>query len=323
MNNKLIVSPSPHMLSNNSTSNIMFDVIVALFPALIASIFMFGPRALVVTLVCIASSVLFEYLSRKMMKRTNTIKDLSAVVTGMLLAFNLPPSIPLWMAVLGSFFAIVVAKQLFGGIGQNFANPALVGRIILFVSFSTAMTTWSLPVGKVDAIAEATVLSSLNAEHGFFKFLMANELVNADTFNMFIGRMAGCLGEVSALALIIGGIYLVARKVISPLIPCIYIGTVFLMTWSMGVNPLSNILSGGLMLGAIFMATDYSTTPATTKGKIIFALGCGVITTLIRVFGSYPEGVSFAILIMNLFTPLIDRCTKTKPFGVVGGAKNV
>lgn len=323
MKNKLIVSPSPHMLSNNSTSNIMFDVIVALFPALIASIFMFGYRVLVVTLVCVASCVLFEYLSRKLMKKTNTIKDYSAVVTGMLLAYNLPPTIPFWMAVLGSFFAIVVAKQLFGGIGQNFANPALVGRIILFVSFSTAMTTWSLPNGSVDAVAEATVLSSLNAEHGFFKFLFANEFVNADTLNMFVGKMAGCIGEVSALALLIGGVYLVVRKVISPIIPCVYIGTVFLMTWSMGVNPLSNILSGGLMLGAIFMATDYATTPSTNWGKVIFALGCGFITSMIRIFGNYPEGVSFAILIMNLFTPLIDRCTLTKPFGVVGGAKNV
>lgn len=307
--NKLVVSPSPHILSSNTTSNIMFDVILALFPALFASIVYFGPRALVVTLVCVVSSVVFEFLTRKVMKKVNTISDFSAVVTGILLAFNLPPAIPLWVAVIGSFFAIVVVKQLFGGIGQNFANPAIVGRIILFVSFSTYMTTWAQPFGyrhAVDSVASATPLVDINS---------------ANTLDLFLGNVPGCIGEVSALALIIGGIYLVFRKVINPIVPLTYIGTVFVFTWILGENPVNHILAGGLMLGAIFMATDYATTPATFKGKIIFALGCGVITTLIRVFGSYPEGVSFAILFMNLLTPLIDRCTNVKPFGaVVGGA---
>ncbi len=307
--NKLIVSPSPHILSNNSTANIMFDVILALFPAMFVSIVYFGARALIVTLVCVVSCVGFEYITRKIMKRENTISDFSAAVTGILLAFNLPPAIPLWVAVIGCFFVIVIVKQLFGGIGQNFANPAITARIILFVSFSTYMTTWTNPFAykhSVDMVASATPLLNIN---------------NANTMDLFLGKVGGCIGEVSALALIIGGIYLVVRKVINPLVPLTFIGTVFLFTWALGENPLNHIFAGGLMLGAIFMATDYSTTPATIKGKIIFAIGCGVITVAIRVFGSYPEGVSFAILFMNLITPLIDRCTQTKPFGAVGGAK--
>lgn len=306
---KLVVSPSPHITSKNSTSNIMFDVIIALFPALIAGIFFFGPRALVVTLVCVASCVIFEYLTRKLMKRSNTISDLSAVVTGMLLAFNLPPSIPLWVAVFGSFFAIVVVKQLFGGIGQNFANPAITARVILLVSFSTYMTTWTQPFAYkagVDAVASATPLTDINS---------------ANTLDLFLGNISGCIGEVSALALLIGGIYLVIRKVINPIVPATFIGTVFILTWLAGENPINHILAGGLMLGAIYMATDYSSSPSTFKGKIIFAIGCGIITTVIRLFGSYPEGVSYAILLMNLVTPLIDRYTNVRPLGVVRGAK--
>ncbi|WMJ23306.1 RnfABCDGE type electron transport complex subunit D [Paludicola sp. MB14-C6] len=307
--NKLVVSPSPHILSKNSTSNIMFDVIIALFPALIAGIFFFGPRALIITLVCVASCVGFEYLTRKLMKRSNTISDLSAAVTGILLAFNLPPAIPIWVAILGSFFAIVIVKQMFGGIGQNFANPAIAARIILLVSFSTYMTTWAQPFGYkagVDAIANATPLVNINS---------------ANTLDLFLGNVPGCIGEVSALALLIGGVYLVIRKVINPIIPITFIGTVFVLTWVMGENPVNHIFAGGLMIGAIFMATDYSTSPSTFKGKIIFAVGCGLITSVIRVFGSYPEGVSYAILLMNLVTPLIDRYTKVRPVGVVRGAK--
>lgn len=299
--NKLIVSPSPHILSGNTTSNIMFDVVIALFPALLVSIFSFGYRALVVTLVCVLSCVLFEYLTRKLMKRSNTISDFSAVVTGVLLAFNLPPSIPLWICVIGSFFAIVIVKQLFGGIGCNFANPAITARIILFISFPSQMVKWSVPfTGGVDTIASATPLVSID---------------NANTLDLFLGNVSGCLGEVSALALIIGGIYLVIRKVIHPAVPLVFIGTVYLFTLALGQNPLNHIFAGGLMIGAIFMATDYSTTPATLRGRMIFAFGCGIITVMIRVFGSYPEGVSFAILFMNLLTPLIDRITRTTPFG--------
>lgn len=309
--NKLIVSPSPHISSNNTTQNIMFDVVLALFPALFASIVYFGSRALIIILVCTVSCVVFEYLVRKIMKKDNTIKDFSAVVTGILLAFNLPATIPIWVCILGSFFAIVIVKQLFGGIGQNFANPALTARIFLFVSFSNYMTNYPQPFWykhSVDAVASATPLANIDTAY---------------TMDLFLGNVGGCLGEVSALALIIGGIYLIIRKVINPLVPLTYIGTVFVLAWAFGQNPLNHILAGGLMLGAIYMATDYSTTPTTLKGKIIFAFGCGLITALIRVFGSYPEGVSFAILLMNLLTPLIDRCTKTKPFGTCGGAKNV
>ncbi len=311
MDKRLIVSPSPHLLSANTTTNIMFDVIIAMFPALFVSIIYFGWRPLMVTAVCVTSCVVFEFLVRKVMKRSNTISDLSAVVTGMLLAFNMPPAIPLWVAVIGSFFAIVIVKQLFGGIGQNFANPAIAARIMLFVSFSTYMTTWTSPFAyrnSVDAIAKATPLMDIN---------------HANTFDLFIGNIPGCIGEVSAAALLIGGIYLVIRKVIHPLVPLTFIGTVFVLTWALGDNPVNHILAGGLMLGAIFMATDYATTPATIAGKVIFAFGCGVITTLIRMFGSYPEGVSFAILLMNLLTPLIDRITMTRPFGAGGVKKRV
>ncbi len=309
MSRQLVVSPSPHLRSANTTSNIMFDVILALFPALFVSVIYFGWRALLVTVVCAASCVVFEYLIRRIMKRDNTISDLSAVVTGMLLAFNLPPSVPLWVAVLGCFFAIVIVKQLFGGIGQNFANPAISARIMLFISFPVYMTTWLRPFAYqysegVDTVASATPLLAVN---------------EADTLALFLGDVPGCIGEVSALALLIGGIYLAVRRVIHPLVPLVFLGTVFLFTWAAGDNPLNHLLAGGLMLGAVFMATDYATTPATLEGKLIFAVGCGLVTSLIRIFGSYPEGVSFSILLMNLLTPLIDRFTMTRPFGTKGG----
>lgn len=347
--NKLIVSPSPHLFTRHNTTRIMLDVIIAMVPAIIAGAILFGPYTLLVEAVSVVSCVVFEYLLRKIMKRSNTISDLSAVVTGLLLAFNLPPTFPLWMVVVGAFFAIVIAKQLFGGIGQNFANPAIVGRIVLFISFGTQMTKWVSPYDYMypgaDAVATATPL--------------ATGLENANTLDLFLGNIGGCIGEVCALALLIGGVYLVIRKVIHPLVPLVFIGTVFVCTWIFGgyfstflseavwafqntgalgfsvalshagsnlvnsfIVPLNAILAGGVMLGAIFMATDYATTPTTWKGKLLFAFGCGLITTLIRLFGSYPEGVSFAILLMNLFTPLIDRLYTIRPFGV-GGAKHV
>ncbi|WP_077534247.1 RnfABCDGE type electron transport complex subunit D [Massiliimalia massiliensis] len=295
-----VVTPSPHITSNNKTSIIMRDVVIALMPALVAANVVFGIRALLVTAVCVLSCVLFEYLSRLVMKKENTISDLSAVVTGVLLAYNLPVTIPLWIAVIGSFIAIVVVKQMFGGIGQNFANPALTARIVLFASFAVHMTNWVEPFA-VDTVSSATPL--LDIEH-------------ADTLALFLGNVPGCLGETSALALLIGGVYLVIRKVISPVIPVTYIGTVFVLSYLFGSDPVNQILAGGLMLGAIFMATDYATTPITTKGKLIFAFGCGLMTVAIRLYGAYPEGVSFSILFMNLLTPLIDRATKAKPFGV-------
>ena len=302
---KLIVTSSPHVKSSTTTSTIMRDVIIALIPALIASNIIFGLRAGLVTAVCVASCVGFEYLSRRIMKKSNTISDLSAVVTGIILAFNLPSTMPLWMCVIGSFVAIVIVKQLFGGIGQNFANPAITARIVLLVSFGTQMTNWAAP--KIAAVADAVSGATPMAQ------IAAGETPNL--LNMFLGTTGGSLGETSALALLIGGIYLVYRKVINPIIPVAFIGTVFVFTAVLGVNPLAQILGGGLFLGAIFMATDYSTSPVTNMGKLIFGIGCGFITVLIRVFGSYPEGVSFAILLMNILVPYIDKATRLKALG--------
>ncbi|MDU2670965.1 MAG: RnfABCDGE type electron transport complex subunit D [Clostridium sp.] len=302
---KLIVTSSPHVKSSTTTSTIMRDVIIALIPALIASNIIFGLRAGLVTAVCVASCVGFEYLSRRIMNKKNTISDLSAVVTGIILAFNLPSTMPLWMCVIGSFVAIVIVKQLFGGIGQNFANPAITARIVLLVSFGTQMTNWAAP--KIAAVADAVSGATPMAQ------IAAGETPNI--LNMFLGTTGGSLGETSALALLLGGIYLVYRKVINPIIPVAFIGTVFVFTAVLGVNPLAQILGGGLFLGAIFMATDYSTSPVTNMGKLIFGIGCGLITVLIRVFGSYPEGVSFAILLMNILVPYIDKATKLKALG--------
>ena len=302
---KLIVTSSPHVKSSTTTSTIMRDVIIALIPALIASNIIFGLRAGLVTAVCVASCVGFEYLSRRIMNKKNTISDLSAVVTGIILAFNLPSTMPLWMCVIGSFVAIVIVKQLFGGIGQNFANPAITARIVLLVSFGTQMTNWAAP--KIAAVADAVSGATPMAQ------IAAGETPNL--LNMFLGTTGGSLGETSALALLLGGIYLVYRKVINPIIPVAFIGTVFVFTAVLGVNPLAQILGGGLFLGAIFMATDYSTSPVTNMGKLIFGIGCGLITVLIRVFGSYPEGVSFAILLMNILVPYIDKATRLKALG--------
>ncbi len=305
---KFMVTPSPHILSTTTTTTIMLDVIIALMPALIASSLIFGMRAILVILVCTVSCVGFEWLTRIVMRRKNTISDFSAVVTGVLLAYNLPATIPLWICVIGSFFAIVIVKQLFGGIGQNFANPAITARVILMISFTAHMTTWIEPFVPfdVDIITQATPLADLSA---------------VSYMDLFLGTVSGSLGETSALALLIGGAYLVIRRIITPVIPLTYIGGVFVLAWAFGENPVSHILSGGLMLGAIFMATDYSTSPMTKKGQVVFALGCALITMLIRQFGSYPEGVSFAILFMNILTPLIDTYIRTKPFSAVGRSK--
>lgn len=306
---KLTVSASPHVRSPQTSTGIMLDVIIALVPALIASVVIFGYKALLVTVVCVISAVLAEYLSRKVMKRHQTIGDLSAVVTGLLLAFNLPSEIPLWIAALGSVIAIVVVKQMFGGIGQNFVNPAIAARIILLVSFPTAMANWATDSKFV--MTSATPLASLKAGE------VTEDLPSL--LDMFLGRHGGSLGEVCALALLIGGIYLIARKVISPVIPLVFVGTVAAAMFIAGKGDLEfvayEILSGGLLLGAIFMATDYTTSPVSFKGKIIFAIGCGLITSLIRIFGSLPEGVSFSIILMNIFVPHIEKLTTAKPFG--------
>lgn len=308
MDNKLIVSSSPHIGAKTKTRNIMLDVIIALIPALIASVVMFGPRTIVVICATVAASVLAEYVCRKVMKRNNTVGDLSAIVTGLLLAFNLPSGIPIWMAVLGGVIAIVVVKQMFGGLGQNFVNPALAARIILMVSFPTAMTTWLAPMSwKADAVTTATPLALIAG---------GNTDQLPGYLDMFLGNRGGCLGETCVLALLIGGIYLIARKVISPIIPVVYIGVVAIFSAILGQDPLMQILSGGLFLGAFFMATDYVTSPLTNKGKVIYAIGCGLLTVMIRTFGSLPEGVSFSIIIMNVLTPHIEKLTMPRAFGM-------
>ncbi len=312
----LIVSQSPHRHSGVTTPVIMRDVLIALIPALIASVVFFGPRALLVTAVTTASAIFFEYAYRRLMHRQQTVGDLSAAVTGVLLAFNLPVSIPLWIAVIGSFVAIVVVKQLFGGIGKNFANPAITARIVLMVSFAVHMTNWTEPFAylhpQAEAVASATPLAVLAGSEG----TLPSPLM------LFLGNCGGCLGETSALALLLGGAYLLYKRVIRPHIPLAYLGTVALLTLPFGVERMATYLfSGGLAIGAIFMATDYTTSPITGKGKIIFGIGCGLLTVLIRQFGSYPEGVSFSILLMNLLVPYIDIWTAPRPFGLTRDKK--
>lgn len=303
MNENLLMSPSPHIKNDNSTQKIMLNVIISLVPAIVASIIIFGLRSLLLILITVLSCVVSEYFSQKIMKKDNTINGLSAVVTGILLAFNLPVNIKLSIAILGGIIAIVVTKQMFGGIGQNFVNPAICARIILMVSFPSAMSSWPVPytraISSADMITSATPLAKTATTH--FSYL-----------DLFLGNRPGCLGEVCALALILGGIYLILKKVISPTIPLCFIGTVFVLTAILGKDPIFHILSGGLLLGAIFMATDYVTSPITFKGKIIFAIGCGIITVLIRIYGSLPEGVSFSILLMNILVPHIENLTLKK-----------
>ena len=309
MADKLIVSSSPHLRSGMTTHKIMLDVIIALVPAAIASVIIFGPQAALLIAVSIISCVLSEYVSRKVMKRESTIGDLSAVVTGILLAFNVPVGINPIALAFGGVVAIVVVKQMFGGIGQNFVNPALTARIILMSSFPSQMSTWATPfyyLHKTDAMTTASPLNILkNGAEGKMPTLL----------NMFVGVRAGSLGETCAVALILGGIYLVVRKVINPVIPVCYIGTAAIISMIAGRNVLFDILAGGLLLGAIFMATDYSTSPINFKGKIVFAVGAGIITMLIRIFGALPEGVSFSIILMNILVPHIERLTRPRAFG--------
>lgn len=300
--NELTVSVSPHIRSTDDTHTIMRDVLIALLPALVASVLIFGARSLAVVAVCVASAVISEWVYEKILKKPSTISDLSAAVTGVLLAYNLPVDIPFWQAILGAAVAIIIVKQLFGGLGQNFANPAITARIIMLLAFSGTMTKWSFP----DVVSTATPLVILKGE---------SDAALPSLLNMFFGVRGGCLGETSALALLIGASYLLCRKVISWHTPVAFIGTVFIFTALLGKEPVYQLLSGGLLLGAFFMATDYSTTPNTNKGRIIFGIGCGLITVLIRVWGNYPEGVSFSILLMNILTPHIDRLCRTKPLG--------
>lgn len=300
-NSMLLVSPAPHVRHKSTTRSIMLDVIIALMPAFVTAVTVFGYKAALVTAVCVSTCVFSEFIFQRLCKKAVTVGDLSAIVTGILLAFNLPADIPLWQAVIGSVVAIVVVKQLFGGIGKNFANPAITARIVMLVSFASTMS------GGADTVSSATPLAQMGTD------------AMPSLLTLFLGNHGGSLGETGALALLIGGVYLIIRRVITWHTPVVFVGTVFVFTFILGENPVEHILTGGLLLGAIFMATDYSTTPSTKWGKVVFGLGCGLITVLIRVFGSYPEGVSFAILLMNILTPYISVWTRRRPFG---GVKN-
>ncbi|MCR1935196.1 RnfABCDGE type electron transport complex subunit D [Clostridium tepidum] len=302
------LSSSPHIRSKDSVQSIMRDVIIALLPAAIAGVYFFKLKALLVILTAVISCVAAEYIWEKATGRDISIGDLSAVVTGILLAFNVPPTLPLWMVVIGSFFTIIVVKQFFGGIGQNIVNPALAGRAFLLASWPVAMTTWT-----VDGVTTATPLAILKSGQGDLPTLAS----------AFLGHIGGCIGETSALALLIGFAYLLYKRIITWHIPVTYVGTVFILTTIIGRkgfmsgDAIYEIFVGGLMLGAIFMATDYTTSPMTKKGQVIFAIGCGLITTVIRIFGGYPEGVSYSILLMNLCVPLIDKFVTPRVFGEV------
>ncbi len=310
-----VVSGTPHVRSKESIQSIMRDVIIALVPATAAGIYYFGLRALILIVAAIISAVFFEWLYEKITKKPVTINDLSAVVTGLLLAMNLPASAPVWVAIVGSAFDIIFAKQLFGGLGQNFINPALAGRAFLLASYPTEMTTWVVPNGlAADAATYATPLAQLK-----------NGALDASLKQLVMGQVGGTIGETCAIALIIGGIYLLYKHVISWKIPVIYIATVFILFAVIGRHgmrmPLQEIFAGGVMLGGIFMATDYASSPVTPKGQVIFAVGAGLLTYLIRTFGGYPEGVSYSILIMNCCVPLIERFTEPTIFGALPKTK--
>ncbi len=319
--NNLSVSSAPHLVTGLDTSKTMAWVLAALAPSLLVSIYVFGFRALILTIVCIAASVGFEWLYNKITNKTQTVTDLSAALTGVLIAFNVPSSLPYWMAVVGCFVAIVIVKQLYGGLGRNVANPAIVARIVLFVSFATQMTTWPLPrmMNVTDAVTGPTPLGLLKG--GSVEDLPSN-------MEMFLGFIGGSMGEVSAIALLIGGLLLIFKKIILPHTPVAFIGTVFVFALAYyGIKGDANalqmaifhVLAGGVMLGAFFMATDYVTTPIMPMGKIIFGIGCGILTMVIRLWGAYPEGVSFSILLMNILSPQLDAFLIKR--NVVGGVK--
>lgn len=322
----LTVSPAPHIRSSESTTTIMLDVLIALIPAFLWGVYVFGVRAVAVMAISVAASVGFEAATQLLLHRPVTIGDLSAAVTGLLIAMNLPVTVPLWMPVVGAFIAIVVVKQIFGGIGCNFVNPALTARVFL-LSWASEMTTFPEAGHKISSVASVLSDADIVASATPLASLKEGELPAETLFDMLLGRHSGCIGEVSAILLIAGGIYLLVRRVITWHIPVAYIGTVAIITFLFpqynGVPSefmVYEILSGGLLLGAIFMATDYSTSPLTTTGKLIFGAGCGALTVLIRYFGSYPEGVSFSILVMNLLVWYIDKITMPVQFG---GKRNV
>lgn len=306
LDDMLIVSQSPHIRSDESVNRTMLDVIIALVPAMIGSVYFFGLDAIRLLLVTVVAAVVFEYGIQKMFKKPIRITDLSAVVTGVLLALNLPSGTPWWVAVFGAGFAIIIVKEFFGGIGQNFMNPALGARAALVASWPGIMTAYTNP----DGISAATPLSILKAGEGSLPAIQ----------RMVFGDIGGVIGETSAILLLIGGLYLIARNVIDWKVPVLYIGTTAVVLTVLGVDPgnlIYHVLGGGLIIGAFFMATDYSSSPVTPKGKIIFAVGCGLLTAIIRVLGGLPEGVSYSILIMNVATPLIEKFTGPRVFGEV------
>ncbi len=299
----LSISTAPHIRGKDSVQSIMLDVLIALLPTTIAGVYYFGKNALLLVVICVATAVLSEFLWSKLTNRPNSVKDLSAVVTGLILALNLPAGAPWWMGVIGSAVAIIIVKQLFGGIGDNFLNPALAARAVLLASWPAAMTTFTMPnyFNTVDAATTATPLDGLEASIP----------------DLILGRIPGSIGEVCKIAILIGFIYLLARHVISWQVPVIFLGTTALLCWAFGSNPITSVLSGGVMFGAIFMATDYTTSPMTAKGQVIFAVGCGLLVAVIRSFGIYPEGVTYSILLMNIMTPLIDKYIAPKLYGEV------
>jgi len=317
---KLVVSSSPHIHTDETVSSIMRDVLLALVPACIAGVLFFGFRSIVVVLTAIAACMVSEWAFEKISKKPITVTDLSAAVTGMLLGLNMPPSVPLWMVVVGSAFAIVVVKQLYGGLGKNFVNPALAGRCFMVIAWVGAMTTYQPAAftGAPDAVSGATPLAIMkNGSEGYMPSLLS----------AFLGAESGCIGETSSLALILGFLYLLWRRVINCKIPVAYIVSFAVLTFLFGKHgsmpawyyTLMQMCCGGLFLGAFFMATDYVTTPTTPVGHIVFGIGCGILTFVIRQFGGYPEGASFAILLMNVASPLIEKATIPKSFGYEGG----
>lgn len=306
--NRLLMTSSPHQYHRDDTRRIMLDVLMALAPAATLAILFFGVRALSLMIVAVAAAVGTEALIQKLTGQKITIRDYSAAVTGLLLAFNVPAGLPLWIMAIGSAFAIAIGKQIYGGLGHNPFNPALVARAVLLASWPVQMTTWITPFAAVTA---ATPLALLKLEG-----------TKTALSSLFLGTVGGSLGETSALALIAGGIYLIWRGIIDWRIPASFVGTVAVFTWLMGGkqglltgDPIFHILAGGLMLGAFFMATDMVTSPVTKRGRMIMGIGCGLITSIIRLWGGYPEGVSYSILVMNALTPLIDRYTQPRKFG--------
>lgn len=325
--NLLTISGSPHLQSEDTVSKIMFGVLLSLVPAMLVSFYFFGLAAILVTLTAIVSCLFFEYvIQRYLIKGPTTIFDGSAIITGTLLAFAVPASLPLWMVVIGSLVAIGIGKMTFGGLGKNIFNPAIVGRVFLMISFPVEMNMYPKPspmsTQLTDIITGPTPLAIMKegvAQGENIQYLMPNV---PEYFNMFLGNVGGSIGEISALAILLGGIYMIVRKIITWEIPTAYIGSVIVFSgilWLVNpdiyLNPVFHLITGGLMLGALYMATDPVTSPMTQKGMILYGIGCGVLTILIRIFGAYPEGVAFAILIMNAFVPLINKGFKPKRFG--------